>query len=72
MREGIFRIVLLDREVIFQLSSNGLYYFDAAERDNIVLLVNTVSEKRDGFTRREYKGDREARRVLHLLRFPHC
>ena len=70
MREGIFRIVLLDREVIFQLSSNGLYYFDAAERDNIVLLVNTVSEKRDGFTRREYKGDREARQAMYLLGLP--
>ena len=28
-----FRMVLPDREVKFQLSTNGLYYFDAAERE---------------------------------------
>ena len=36
---------LLDREVIFQLSPNGLYYFDVADRENSVLLLNMVSEK---------------------------
>ena len=45
-------MVLPDREVIFQLSPNGLYYFDAADRENIVLILNTVSENREGFTRR--------------------
>ena len=49
-----FRIVLLDREVKFQLSPNGLYYFDVADRENGVRLLNTVSENREGFTRREY------------------
>ena len=51
-------MVVPDREVIFQLSPNGLYHFDAADRDNIVLLLNTVSENREGFTQREYEGDR--------------
>ena len=41
-----FRMVLLDREVIFQLSPNKLYCFDAADRENSLLLLNTVSEKR--------------------------
>ena len=40
------RIVLPDRGVRFQLSPNGLYYFYAADRENIVLLLNTVSENR--------------------------
>ena len=40
---NFFRVVLRDREVKFQLSTNGLYYFDAADRENGVLLLNTVS-----------------------------
>ena len=50
----VFRMVLPDREVRFKLSPNGLYYFDAAYRENSVLLLNTVLENREGFTRREY------------------
>ena len=67
---NLFRMVLLDREVKFQLSPNGLYYFDAEDRENGVLLLNTVSENREGFTWREYEGAREARRAIHLLGFP--
>ena len=37
---------LPDREVRFQLSPNRLYYFGAADRENSVLLLNTVSENR--------------------------
>ena len=64
-----FRMVLPYREVRFKLSPNGLYYFDATDRENSVLLLNTVSENREGFTRREYEGDRAARRAMHLLGF---
>ena len=46
---NFFRMVLLDREVIFKLSLNGLYYFDTADRENIVLLLNTVTENREGW-----------------------
>ena len=38
-----FRMVLPDREVRLQLSPNGLYYFDATDRENSILLLNTVS-----------------------------
>ena len=51
------RMVLPDREVRFQLSPNGLYYLEAAYREDSVLLLNTVSENWEGFTRREYEGD---------------
>ena len=44
---NFFRVVLRDREVKFQLSTNGLYYFDAADRENDVLLLNTVLENRE-------------------------
>ena len=65
-----FRMVLPEREVKFQLSPNRLYYFDAADRKNSVLLLNTVSENRERFTPRDYKGDWESRRGMHLLGFP--
>ena len=34
-----------------------------------MLLMNTVSENREGFTWREYEGAQEARRAIHLLGF---
>ena len=49
---NFFRMVLPDREARFQLSPNGMYYFDVADRENSVLLLNTVLENREGFTRR--------------------
>ena len=55
---GDFSIMVLpDMEVRFQLSPNGLYYLEAAYREDSVLLLNTVSENWAGFTRREYEGD---------------
>ena len=60
-------MVLPDREIKFKLSPNGLYYFDAADRDNSVLLLKTVSENREGFSWREYEGSREVWRAMHLL-----
>ena len=50
---NVFRMVIPHREVIFQLSLNRLYYFDVANRENSVLLLNTVSENQEGFRRRE-------------------
>ena len=66
----IFRMVLPDRELRFHIIPNGLYHFDFADRENIVLLINTLLENREGFTQKEYEGDREARRAMHLLGFP--
>ena len=54
---------------MFQLSPNRLKYFDGEDRENSFLLLNTVSENREGFTRRDYEKDQEARRVIHLLGF---
>ena len=34
------------------------------------MLLNTVSENWEVFTRREYEGAQEARQAMHLLRFP--
>ena len=54
----------------FQVIPNGLYLLDAVDRENIVLLLKTLWENREGFTRREYEGDREARLAMHLLGLP--
>ena len=44
---NLLRMVLPDREVKFQLSPNGMYYFYMADRETTVLLLNTVSENRE-------------------------
>ena len=41
-------MVFPDREGRFQLSPIGLYYFDATDRENIVLLLDTVFENWEG------------------------
>ena len=66
---NVFRVVFPDRGVRFQLIPNGLYYFDAADSENSVLLLN-VSENWGSFTRREYEEAQEVRRTMHLLGFP--
>ena len=53
---NFFRMVLPDMEIRFQIRPNGLYYFDATDRENSILMLNTVSENREGFTHREYEG----------------
>ena len=65
-----FRMVLPDTEGIFQLSPNRLYYFDPTDWENSVLLLNTVSENREGFTQREYKSPWKVQRAMQLLGFP--
>ena len=63
-------MVLPDREVRFQLIPNGMYYFESADIESSVLLLNTVSENHKGFTWREYEGDQEAQQAMNLLGFP--
>ena len=43
-------MVLPDREVIFQLIPNGMYYFNATDRESSVLILNTAPENGEGFT----------------------
>ena len=65
-----FSMIIPDREIIFQMSPKGLYYFDAVDRENSVLLLNTLAYNRKGLTRKEHEGDWEARRSMHLIGFP--
>ena len=41
-----FRMMLSDHEIRFQLSPNGLYYSDAVDQENNMLLLNMVVENR--------------------------
>ena len=45
-------MVLPDREMRFRMIPKGLYYFDAADRDNSIKMINTVLENCKGFTQR--------------------
>ena len=64
------RMVLPDREVRFEIIPNRTYYFDAAYRENSVLLINTVLKNQKVFKRRDSEGSQEARQGMHLLGFP--
>ena len=50
------------------MSTNGLHYHDTTER--AIVLVKMVAENREGFTRREYEGDKAARCALELVGYP--
>ena len=62
------RMMMLGREVVFNVSTTGLYYHDTV--DFAIVLVNTVDDNREGFTRREYEGAKAAWRALGLVRYP--
>ena len=51
-----FIMILPEGEIKFQLIPNGIYYFGTSYKENIALLINTVVENREGFTRQEYEG----------------
>ena len=52
----LFRMILPDQDISFQMIPNGLYYFDAVDQENDVLLINTVAENTKGFTQQGYEG----------------
>ena len=58
-------MVIPNKEVLFNESKNGLYYHDTEDCD--LVLVNTVEENREGFSRRELSVAREARRALDMF-----
>jgi hypothetical protein len=57
-----------DKDVIFAGSPSGLYYHDTTNR--AVVLVNTVTQNREGFTDREFNRAKSARRALGLVGYP--
>ena len=63
-----FRLMLPGREVVFNVSTNGLYFHDTVDR--ITILLNMVADNREGFTHRDYEGAKEACRALGLVGYP--
>ena len=63
-----FRMMLPVREVVFNVSMEGLYYHDTVDR--AIVLVNTMPENRKGFTCQEYEGAKTSRRTLELVGYP--
>ena len=59
-------MMLLGREVVFNVSTDVLYYNDTVER--AIMIVNTVANNCEGFTRREHEGAKAARCALGLVR----
>ena len=56
------------REVVFNVLKNGIYYHDTV--NCAIVLINTVAENREGFTRQEYKVVKVVRRALVLVGYP--
>ena len=60
--------MLPGREVVSNVPTNGLYYHNTMEC--VIVIVKTVVENREGFTRQEYEGEKAARRALGLVGYP--
>jgi hypothetical protein len=63
-----FTVVKHDNDVVFEQSPAGLYYHDTGNR--AFVMVNTIKENCEGFTRREVDKAKEARGALALVRYP--
>ena len=57
--------MLPGREVVFKVSTKGLYFQDTVDR--AIVLLNTETENCEGFTHREYKGSDAASCALKLV-----
>jgi hypothetical protein len=63
-----FVVVKPDKDVVFKQSPAGMYYHDTGNR--AFVMVNTIKENREGFTRREVEKAKEARHALALVGLP--
>jgi hypothetical protein len=63
-----FNVSKPDKDVIFSASKSGLYYHYTTNR--AVVLVNTVKQKKKGFTEQEFYRAKSARRALGLVGYP--
>ena len=61
-------MMLPGMEVVFSVSTNGLYYHDTMDR--AILLTNMVAENSKRFTCQEYEGAKAARSALGLVGYP--
>jgi hypothetical protein len=63
-----FIVVQPKKQVVFKQSSSGLYFHDTTNR--AVVMVNTVSDNREGYTNRAFNEAKQARRALGMVGYP--
>ena len=54
----------------FRMHESGLHYYDPREETGHVAFVNTVSEDKKGFTKRQVKGAETAQTLYATLAYP--
>jgi hypothetical protein len=71
-----FVVIKPVRNIVFQESHSGLYYHDTENRAYVMLtttkeaMVDTIKANREGFTDRDYKRAKRARKALGLVGYP--
>jgi hypothetical protein len=63
-----FVVVQPKKQVVFQQSGSGLYYHDTTDR--AVVMVNTMEGNREGYTNRDFRSTKQARRALGMVGYP--
>ena len=58
----------MGREVVFNVSTNILYYHDTVDR--VIVIINMVAKNREGFTSWVDEGANAARRDLVIMGYP--
>ena len=61
--------MLLDRKVVFNVSTNGLYYYNNV--DHAIMLTNTVEENREVFNFQEKEVAKASRCTLDFVGYPY-
>ena len=71
-RDGVFQVHTTGGVVEFKPSPRGLHYLDRADEDSKIeyMLVNTVRENFEGFTKHEIEKATEARRLQGMIGHP--
>ena len=64
-----FHCMLLDRKVVFNVSTNGLYYYNNV--DHAIMLTNTVEENREVFNFQEKEVAKASRCTLDFVGYPY-
>ena len=68
-KENAFIIHLLDRQVRFAKTNQGLYAYKPPikKTNNEIALVNTIKENKSFFTHQQYKKAKRAKELYHAL-----
>ena len=65
---NFFYIMKPDKEFLFRKSQSGVYFHNTS--DQYVVLVNTISEIRGGFSQKQYDGANKQQLTLDIVGYP--